>query len=280
MAVLDVLNLNLGTEQNPNWVAHDLHDKRISTTAVTTATHLLATNAGVTAMNPITAANLASILGVAKSFHIPIGKALKIDYNTSGYSPVLQFEFTWSGTHSYGVTAQLKLYCAGYAPSFPKFKEEGTCLYIGHDTKVLDVYVYNIFRTQYNISVVDYDISAGNAAFRLDCFDCSTLADLVTAINDVPTNSLITTQQPKVITDFNTEVGERGKILRYNVSHEANTTNAPITGRTDIAQLEVSNWSNYFYMQRYFQLNATAQYERIGGGNPVSWGSWVRVQMV
>ena len=63
MAVLDVLNLNLGTEQNPNWVLHDLHDKRISTTAVTTATHLLATNAGVTAMNPITAANLASVLG-------------------------------------------------------------------------------------------------------------------------------------------------------------------------------------------------------------------------
>ena len=61
MAVLDVLNLNLGTEQNPNWVLHDLHDKRISTTAVTTATHLLATNAG--AMNPITAANLASVLG-------------------------------------------------------------------------------------------------------------------------------------------------------------------------------------------------------------------------
>lgn len=65
MAVLDVLNLNLGTEQNPNWVLHDLHDKRISTTAVTTATHLLATNAGVTAMNPITAANLASVLGGA-----------------------------------------------------------------------------------------------------------------------------------------------------------------------------------------------------------------------
>ena len=79
MAVLDVLNINLGTEQNPNWVLHDLHDKRISTNAVTTATHLLATNAGVTAMNPITVANLAPVLGVDKNY----GSLLaNIDLNT------------------------------------------------------------------------------------------------------------------------------------------------------------------------------------------------------
>lgn len=82
MAVLDVLNLNLGTEQNPNWVAHDIHDKRISTTAVTTATHLLATNDGVTAMNPISAANLASVLG-ATYILIPIDSDLN-DYTKDG----------------------------------------------------------------------------------------------------------------------------------------------------------------------------------------------------
>lgn len=96
----------------------------------------------------------------------------------------------------------------------------------------------------------------------------------------MPTNSLITTPQPKVVTDFNTETGERGKILRYNVSHAANTANAPPTGKMDIAQLEVSNWSNYFYMQRYFQINAAIQFERIGGGYPVSWGSWVKIQTI
>ena len=38
MAVVNQLNLNVGTEQNPNFVLHDINDKRISTTAVTTAT--------------------------------------------------------------------------------------------------------------------------------------------------------------------------------------------------------------------------------------------------
>lgn len=64
MAVVNQLNLNVGTEQNPNFVLHDINDKRISTTAVTTATHLLTCNSGVTSIAPITAANLASVLGV------------------------------------------------------------------------------------------------------------------------------------------------------------------------------------------------------------------------
>ena len=63
MAVVNQLNLNVGTEQNPNFVLHDIHDKRISTTAVTTATHLLTCNSGVTSIAPITTANLASVLG-------------------------------------------------------------------------------------------------------------------------------------------------------------------------------------------------------------------------
>ena len=106
------------------------------------------------------------------------------------------------------------------------------------------------------------------------------VGDLASVLGDVPTNSLIKTHTPKAVTDFNTEVGEREKILRYNVSHAANTTNAPHTGMVSIAQLEVSNWSNYFYVQRYFQIDAAAQYERIGGGNPVSWGSWVKIQTI
>jgi hypothetical protein len=63
MAVVDQLNLNVGTEQNPNFVLHDINDKRISTTAVTTATHLLTCNSSVKSIAPITAANLASVLG-------------------------------------------------------------------------------------------------------------------------------------------------------------------------------------------------------------------------
>lgn len=63
MAVVNQLNLNVGTERNPNFVLHDINDKRISTTAVTTATHILTCNSGVTSIAPITAANLASVLG-------------------------------------------------------------------------------------------------------------------------------------------------------------------------------------------------------------------------
>ena len=63
MAVVNQLNLNVGTEQNPNFVLHDINDKRISKTTVTTATHILTCNSGVTSIAPITAANLASVLG-------------------------------------------------------------------------------------------------------------------------------------------------------------------------------------------------------------------------
>jgi hypothetical protein len=42
---------------------YKVNDARITTTAVTTATHILTTNSGVTSIAPITAANLASVLG-------------------------------------------------------------------------------------------------------------------------------------------------------------------------------------------------------------------------
>jgi len=51
------------TTMNIGGTSYTINDARVSTSAVTTATHLLATNAGVTAINPITAANLASVLG-------------------------------------------------------------------------------------------------------------------------------------------------------------------------------------------------------------------------
>ena len=63
MAFLDQINVNVGTEDNPSFVLHDIHDKRFSSTAVTTATHLLATDASLSAINPMTIANAASVLG-------------------------------------------------------------------------------------------------------------------------------------------------------------------------------------------------------------------------
>ena len=46
---------------------YDLNDARISSTSVSTATHFLGTNSSVSAINPISAADLASVLGVAES---------------------------------------------------------------------------------------------------------------------------------------------------------------------------------------------------------------------
>ena len=64
MPVLTQLNLNIGTEQNPNMVLHDLHDIRISSTDVNTVTRLLGCDAGVNSIAPLTLANAASLLGV------------------------------------------------------------------------------------------------------------------------------------------------------------------------------------------------------------------------
>lgn len=69
MPVLTQLNLNIGTEQNPNMVLHDLHDIRISSTDVTTVTRLLGCDAGVNSIAPLTLANAASLLG-AIDYHM------------------------------------------------------------------------------------------------------------------------------------------------------------------------------------------------------------------
>lgn len=68
MATLNQIKVNTGTEANPTYVLHDVHDKRLddgASSLVTTCTHLLATNAALSSFNPITSANLASVLGVS-----------------------------------------------------------------------------------------------------------------------------------------------------------------------------------------------------------------------
>ena len=45
---------------------YDVNDKRITTSAVSTATHFLATDSSISSIAPITASNLASVLGVYK----------------------------------------------------------------------------------------------------------------------------------------------------------------------------------------------------------------------
>lgn len=62
MAVLAQLQLDGSS------TVYDINDARISSTSVSTATHFLGTNSSVSAINPISASDLASVLGAAKSF--------------------------------------------------------------------------------------------------------------------------------------------------------------------------------------------------------------------
>lgn len=118
MAVVDQLNLNVGTEQNPNFVLHDINDKRISTTAVTTATHLLTCNSGVTSIAPITAANLASVLGVDKtlSTYTPANaKSINMSYNIAkGYSLTMLVTFIKYNDSTGGDNTQVFLVTATF----------------------------------------------------------------------------------------------------------------------------------------------------------------------
>jgi hypothetical protein len=91
MPVLTQLNLNVGTEQNPNMVLHDLHDIRISSTDVTTVTRLLGCDEGVNSIAPLTLASAASLLGgelnfKKKQFPRAGGSGIyaRIDFGNSG----------------------------------------------------------------------------------------------------------------------------------------------------------------------------------------------------
>lgn len=61
MAAINQIKLNSTS------TTYDVNDKRITTTAVTTATHFLTTDSSVSSIAPITAANAASVLGAAKT---------------------------------------------------------------------------------------------------------------------------------------------------------------------------------------------------------------------
>ena len=96
---------------------HKLNDARITTTAVDTATHILtmATNSGETSIAPITAANLASVLGadVGSVLGIKVidvdasqdwidtgisgGICLYLMNSYDSYTGIFTFNF-WSGT--------------------------------------------------------------------------------------------------------------------------------------------------------------------------------------
>lgn len=61
MAVINQIKLG------SSGTTYDVNDKRVTTTAVTTATHVLTADSGVTSIAPITITNLASVLGAVEA---------------------------------------------------------------------------------------------------------------------------------------------------------------------------------------------------------------------
>ena len=93
---------------------YDLNDARISATSVATATHFLATNSGVSAINPISAADLASVLGGFR-YNAQISSDDDLDdYTTTGaweiLSSVSPDNFVYMGG-----TSTLLVFGDGYA---------------------------------------------------------------------------------------------------------------------------------------------------------------------
>lgn len=91
MATLNQIKVNIGTEDNPSYVLHDVHDKRLddgASSLVTTCTHLLATNAALSSFNPITSANLASVLGVPRIINVDLN-----NMNTLHYLKITYIEY-------------------------------------------------------------------------------------------------------------------------------------------------------------------------------------------
>lgn len=158
MAAINQINVNIGTEQSPNYVLHDVNDKRISSTAVTTATHLLATDASLSAINPITAANLASVLGGLRY----IG-----DVNTP--------------TNLDGIFTQ-GLYYGNPADTIFSNKEPACVCVINIDGKVIQ---YVTGRDSGKTISRSYNGSSWSSWQRLDAFGCATESELASLLGGV-----------------------------------------------------------------------------------------------
>lgn len=84
---------------------HKLNDARISTTAVTTATHILTTNSGVTSIAPITAANLASVLGGGIPFNILEDGVFIMTHRKIDDYPIMYKPHKWTAQQNAGEVA-------------------------------------------------------------------------------------------------------------------------------------------------------------------------------
>ena len=80
---------------------YDINDARISSTSVSTATHFLGTNSSVSAINPISAADLASVLG---AFTIPTAITVVSGFSFNSAATNKVYFFSNSGTSDFGTS--------------------------------------------------------------------------------------------------------------------------------------------------------------------------------
>lgn len=114
-----VTQIKLGT----SGTTYDINDKRITTSAVSTATHFLTTDSSVSSIAPITAANAASVLGGVQQImgqgmdanDITATGAYKCDNNMSNM-PVVASTYTkgaWGTLFHIENYYRIQIYCGG-----------------------------------------------------------------------------------------------------------------------------------------------------------------------
>lgn len=84
---------------------YDVNDKRITTSAVSTATHFLATDSSISSIAPITAANLASVLGGGIPFNILEDGVFIMTHRKSDNFPVMFKPHAWTAQQNAGEVA-------------------------------------------------------------------------------------------------------------------------------------------------------------------------------
>lgn len=226
---------------------HKLNDARITTTAVTTATHILTTNSGVTSIAPITAADLASVLGGSTSIMFEATDA-KFDalYGTSSVHTFNGYSGTYFDDNTYGfVKTTMGL--------------EGYCIQE----------VYNILTKSYWRRTKTSSAASWSSFTRADNFGCNTLPELASALGGSLKENLVISFDSEKCKTWGTGLyflfGENSYNFRYALVYVAHPSDGyaviPIGDTADFG----SDSKKYNLL---YQINSDGVKFRTGSAQP------------
>ena len=152
---------------------YDINDARISATSVATATHFLATNSGVSAINPISAADLASVLGAGVLLYCGV---------PSGY---VRFRIAQNGIGTAGSGALKVIGMNNYAA------EDVVCNYGDNVVKYIKIYgsTHAIKDVYYVVNSSSKDIYFHHNSTKLYVY-CIGVAEFVEEVSTLPSGAI------------------------------------------------------------------------------------------